>query len=88
MSGGELQQILRAIEENRVERDEQHVKFTERLNALEKKIDEQFITIKPIADTYDKFQGFGSVVRWTFTFVVIPISVLMGIILSYRNLHR
>lgn len=51
-----------------------------------KRIDVTDATLKPIADIYKSTQGFTNVMKWVFKSLVVPLSVLVGIILTVKHL--
>lgn len=42
-------------------------------------------TLKPIAEIYDQAQGFNSVLGFIFKKIIVPLSILIGILLSLRE---
>lgn len=52
--------------------DDQHDLIFERLGSIDKRIE-------PIALIYDNLSGFGNVLKWVFTILIVPLSVIIGI---------
>lgn len=58
-----------------------HQQMMEQVNELEKKID-------PVTKVYAQVQGFGNVAVWIFKYIVIPVSILVGILLNLKNISK
>lgn len=43
-------------------------------------------TLKPIAEIYDQAQGFNKVLRFIFKSIIVPLSVIIGILLTIREI--
>lgn len=52
--------------------DDQHDLIFDKITELDNKIE-------PIAKIYKSFAGFGTVVGWVFTILIVPASVIVGI---------
>ena len=71
-----LTELLRGYQELQAE---QHREFKQALEEINRKLD-------PIYDVYSTFRGFGSIAGGFFKWVIVPSSIVLGIILSIRNI--
>ena len=55
---------------------------------LKAQITELQDSIKPMIKIYSVFDGTGTLMKWLFTYIIIPISVIIGIILSWGRIIR
>lgn len=67
----------------------------ERYDKLEEKIDDLAAlmrqnseNLKPIIEIYSNFQGFGAISKNFFKWIVVPLSVVVGIILTVINIIK
>ncbi len=78
MTQTDLQTILKKLEENREERETQHKLFSDALIEINEKLD-------PVYKIYSQFSGFGTIAIGFFKWVIVPISVILGIFLSLKQ---
>lgn len=71
-----LTELLRSYQELQAE---QHAEFKKSLEEISKKLD-------PVYDVYSTFRGFGSIAGGFFKWVIVPCSIVLGIIISIKKL--
>ncbi len=81
MSTSEFEQIKKILNDHYKERVDAHSKFEESLSDIQEKLN-------PVYEIYSQFKGFGNIALGFFKFVVIPVSIVMGILLSFKNLWK
>lgn len=62
--------------------------FDEQTKLFFKEINEVKATLAPIAEIYNKTQGFNSVMKFLFKNLIIPLSIIVGIIISVREINH
>lgn len=58
-----------------------HDALSDQITELKKQID-------PITTVYQSFKGFGNVAMGIFKWVIVPLSVIVGVILSFKKLFH
>lgn len=81
MNNPEVQQILKRLDDMEKERTEKHELLMTELANLK-------LQIAPISDIYMSAKGFGSVVVWFAKWIITPLIVLGGGLLTYKDLHK
>lgn len=71
-----LIEILAGYQEKQAE---QHASFKESLEQINKKLD-------PVFEVYSIYAGFGKVAMGFFKWVIVPISIVLGIIISIKKI--
>lgn len=56
--------------------------------AIFARIDKTDATLAPIAAIYDSTKGFTSVARWMFKSLIIPLSVIIGVVLTFKKIFN
>ncbi len=84
MSKEEEKNLIRIIESIDKKTEAQHELFTQAIQEINEKLDE----LKPVAEVYQAFAGFGSIAKGFLTWVIIPLSVIFGLFLTIKNLFK
>lgn len=79
MSQDDITRIIKEIQKNRSDQELVH-------ESMRKDMEQIKMQLGPIMEVYASFQGFGSIVSWIFKFIIIPISVVIGIWISLRQI--
>lgn len=79
MSNKEHDNLIKLLESYQSLQLEQHKEFRESLAEIKSKLD-------PVYDVYSTFSGFGSVALGFFKWVVVPCSIVLGIIISIKKI--
>ena len=79
MSDREKTELIKLLESYKEMQNEQHEQFKETLAEINKKLD-------PVYDVYSTFKGFGTIAGGFFKWVIVPLSIVLGIIISVRNI--
>ena len=59
--------------------EDQHKTVMEEISSLK-------LQIAPISKVYNSLQGFGGVLKWIFKTLIIPASIIVGIMESTKNI--
>jgi uncharacterized protein Yka (UPF0111/DUF47 family) len=81
MSNEERDTLRELLETYHEGHQKAHEEMMDKIKSLNEKID-------PIVDVYSQFAGFGSVAKGFFTWVVIPVSVVIGIWLTILQIFK
>lgn len=65
-----------------------HDDLSSQIDGVKSQMDAVKLQIKPIADVYSTVTNSGTVFRWLFQNIVIPLSVIVGILLTINNLRK
>jgi len=81
MSATEIEQIKKILQDHYDERVAVHDEFKQSLDEIQRKLD-------PVYNIYSQFSGFGKISIGFFKWVVIPVSVVLGIAISVIKLWK
>lgn len=62
------------------------IMLDEQTKVIFERIDRTDATLAPIAAIYDSTQGFSSVIKFLFKSIIIPTSIIIGVILTTKEL--
>lgn len=79
MSNNERDNLTELLKGYQALQSEQHREFKEALKEINMKLD-------PVYDVYSTFKGFGSITGGFFKWVIIPCSIVLGIIISIKKI--
>lgn len=91
MSKNEEDNLIELMKAIHQKTEDQHAMFTTSINEIKTTLDrqtEQLNELKPVADVYKAFAGFGSIAQGFLKWVIIPSSIVIGLFLSIRNLFK
>lgn len=91
MSNQEQKELKGLIRELYKKTEDQHQVFTESINEIKKTLDsqtEQLNELKPVAEVYQSFTGAGKLMKGFLTWVVIPLTTILGLYLGIKNLFK
>lgn len=91
MSKQEENTLIALMKEINTRTEKQHEIFTKSIEEIQLKLDsqtKQLDDLKPVADVYKAFAGFGSIAKGFLTWVVIPLSVVFGLFLTIKNVFK
>lgn len=78
MGREERDNLIKLLENYQELQAQQHEDFKEALAEINKKLD-------PVFEVYSVYSGFGAVAMGFFRWVIVPLSAVLGIIISVRN---
>lgn len=78
MSKEERQELKDLLEIYTAKQELQHEKFSEELKEIKDKLE-------PIAEVYGYFKGFGSLSLGVMKYIIIPLSVVIGLYITIKN---
>lgn len=55
---------------------------------ISKQIDDLKGQLTPIVKVYAQVTGFGDVAIWIFKYIVIPFSIILGVVLNWKNIAK
>lgn len=79
MSREERDNLIKLLESYKQQQELQHQDFKESLSEINKKLD-------PVFEVYSVYSGFGKVAIGFFKWVIVPISIVLGIIISIKKI--
>ena len=68
--------------------EQRYAKLEEKIDQLTELVKIQTESIRPITEIYSNFQGFGAISRNFFKWIVIPASVIFGIIVAILTIIK
>jgi hypothetical protein len=78
MGRDERDNLIQLLEGYQELQAQQHRDFKDALAEINKKLD-------PVFEVYSAYSGFGTIAIGFFKWVIVPISIILGIIISVRN---
>ena len=78
---GAIQKQITSLQEHQEKNAKEVMKVSLNMDNLRK-------DIQPMIRVYAIFDGTGTLMKWIFTWLIIPISVIIGIILSWGRIIR
>lgn len=85
MSHEERKSLIELLQEYQAKQDIQHQEFRETLMEVKMQNQELKEQLAPIADIYSSFKGFGGITLGFVKYIVTPIAIVIGLILSIKN---
>lgn len=79
MGREERDNLIKLLENYQELQAEQHKDFKEALAEINKKLD-------PVFEVYSVYSGFGTVAMGFFKWIIVPISIVLGIIISIKKI--
>jgi len=79
MGRNERDNLIELLEGYQRLQAQQHEDFKEALKEINEKLD-------PIAKVYANYSGFGTVAVGFFKWVIVPISIILGIVISFKKI--
>lgn len=79
MGRDERDNLIKLLESYKDQQELQHADFKEALAEINKKLD-------PVFNVYSVYNGFGTVAIGFFKWVIVPISIVLGIIISIKKI--
>lgn len=84
----DIKELVEQIEHNRTISDQRHVDTTDALKQINLTLIEQgrmLNELKPMNNVAKSIEGFGTVMAFAFKWIIVPISVIVGIIISIKR---
>lgn len=81
MNDEQFVELKKFLGEYHIAQNKKHQELADQITVLTR-------TVKPISDVYQAFKGFGKVAMGFFQWVIVPISVIVGIIFSIDKLFH
>lgn len=85
MSHEERKNLIELLQEYQTRQDAQHQEFRDTLQEVKRQNEELKEQLAPIADIYSSFKGFGGITLGFVKYIVTPIAIVIGLILSVKN---